>query len=77
MLVIERCSTPMESRKRQTPRESSLAAAALTEFLARNKAPRQIISPINCLRSCPVGRLEGAPEELDDDITMVAIHVKS
>ena len=30
-----------------------------SSFWRRNKAPRQIISPVNCLRSCPVGRLEG------------------
>ena len=41
--AIGLCFTPMEFRKRRTPRESSLAQTASSSFWRRSKAPRQII----------------------------------
>jgi sigma-B regulation protein RsbU (phosphoserine phosphatase) len=39
------------------PAGIEFGATVSGSFWRRSKAPRRIISPINCLRSCPVGRL--------------------
>jgi phosphoserine phosphatase RsbU/P len=45
-------------------------------FLRRNKAPRQINLPNRLLEETHWSA-RGSAEELDDDITMVAVHVKN
>ena len=73
--VIGVCFTPMELRKPRTPRESSLARAASASFWRGSKALRWMTLPIGCWTSYHAGRL-GPGADLDDDITLVALHVK-
>jgi hypothetical protein len=60
-LVIELCFTLMESPKRPTQPELSLVPTASDSFWRRSKVPRQVPLPIDCLKSCPAGRLEARP----------------
>jgi hypothetical protein len=74
-MVIELYFTPMELRKRRTPQEWNFGTDCLKQFLAAEQSTSADHFSGQLLEELSRWSARGSAD-LDDDITMVAIHAK-